>query len=162
MWMSLLRTVVQSVPFRSIELVGWCQHALFYILMKASHFLYAFYMGRYWYLEDIPDYDRDVIKSVADLAHDEGELLTWIPSYDGSAGDGIWKDASGICRNQTRNRIMLICQVGFDFIMQQPNYAFRDTTKLRFMNVSILMDKFTTGIAYKQIVCICALNHFRC
>jgi hypothetical protein len=25
-----------------------------------------------------------------------------------------------------------------------------------------LMDKFTTGIAYKQIVCICALNHFRC
>jgi len=104
-WMSLLRTVVQSVPFRSIELVGW-----------------------YWYLEDIPDYDRDVIKSVADLAHDEGELLTWIPSYDGSAGDGIWKD------------------VGFDFIMQQPNYAFRDTTKLRFMNVSILMDKFTTGV----------------
>jgi len=41
---------------------------------------------------------------------------------------------------------MLICQVGFDFIMQQPNYAFRDTTKLRFMNVSILMDKFTTGV----------------
>jgi len=83
-WMSLLRTVVQSVPFRSIELVGW-----------------------YWYLEDIPDYDRDVIKSVADLAHDEGELLTWIPSYDGSAGDGIWKDASGICRNQTRLRLKI-------------------------------------------------------
>ena len=37
-------------------------------------------------------------------------------------------------------------QVGFDFVTQQPNYAFRDTTKLRFVNVSVLMDKFTTGV----------------
>ena len=41
-------------------------------------------------------------------------------------------------------------QVGFDFITQQPNYAFRDTTKLRFVNVSVLMVKFTTGFAFKQ------------
>jgi hypothetical protein len=57
---------------------------------------------RYWYLEDIPEYDRAVIKSVADLAHSEGEVLTWIPSYDGSAEDGIWKDVSGVCTNETR------------------------------------------------------------
>jgi hypothetical protein len=43
-------------------------------------------------------------------------------------------------------------QVGFDFITQQPNYAFRDTTKLRFVNVSVLMDKFTTGIACEQTI----------
>jgi hypothetical protein len=44
---------------------------------------------RYWYLEIIPEYDRAVIKSVADLAHAEREVLTWIPSYDGSAEDGV-------------------------------------------------------------------------
>jgi hypothetical protein len=43
-------------------------------------------------------------------------------------------------------------QVGFDFVTQQPNYAFRDTTKLRFVNVSILMDKFTTGLTFKQTI----------
>ena len=57
---------------------------------------------RYWYLEDIPEYDRATIKSVVDLAHAEGEVLTWIPSYDGSAEDGIWKDVSSVCTNETR------------------------------------------------------------
>ncbi len=50
-------------------------------------------ISRYWYLEDIPDFDEELIKSVAATVHAAGEVLTWIPSYDGSAQDDIWKEA---------------------------------------------------------------------
>ena len=59
---------------------------------------------RYWYLEDIPDYDMELISFVSASAHAAGEVVTWIPSYDGSSGDAVWKDVRA---DQVSARLLL-------------------------------------------------------
>ena len=36
----------------------------------------------------------ELISLVSASAHAAGEVVTWIPSYDGSSGDAVWKDVS--------------------------------------------------------------------
>ena len=90
MWMSLLRSAIQNNAFKNIELVGW------YTLRAAwsCRVVVSWNPIRYWYLEDIPDYDMELISLVSASAHAAGEVVTWIPSYDGSSGDAVWKDVS--------------------------------------------------------------------
>jgi hypothetical protein len=60
----------------------------------------SFMPPRYWYLEDIPDYDLELISFISASAHAVGEVVTWIPSYDGSSGDAVWKNVSESCEHQ--------------------------------------------------------------
>ena len=47
---------------------------------------------RYWYLEDIVAEDVTLVTLATASAHAAGEIMTWIPSWDGSSGDAVWKD----------------------------------------------------------------------
>jgi hypothetical protein len=88
--MSLLRSAIQNNAFKNIELVGW------YTLSAAfsCRVVVSSNPIRYWYLEDIPDFDMELISFVSASAHAAGEVVTWIPSWDGSSEDAVWKDVS--------------------------------------------------------------------
>ncbi len=156
-----MRSVIQNNSFTNIELAGWCTWRAFLRLVSDFILRDSFMPPRYWYLEDIPDYDLELISFISASAHAAGELVTWIPSYDGSSGDAVWKNVSELCSSIKKQASRVCYQVGFDFVTQQPNYAFRDTTLQRFVNVSIIMDTFTTGAKQKRTRMLCLALCFR-
>lgn len=74
---------------------------------KASNFSHLRLWGLYWMNEEISPGDRDVVRAVADRVHDRGLGFHWIP----------WFRAPGFDRWR---------ELGFDFVIMQPNYAFID------------------------------------
>ncbi len=62
-------------------------------------------VGFYWTNESVPEADREVVQSIADLIHSKGYKFYWAPYFQ-AANEVQWKT------------------LGFDFAWLQPNYYF--------------------------------------
>ncbi len=117
------KSVIISIPypewktlflFRVKWVAGFIKEAV--RRFKAAEFRNLDLAGFYWLEESIaPTMGEGVIKVAAELTHALGLSLYWIPYFGADYGMGIAK------------------LVGFDKVMVQPNYAYRNVNEKRFI-----------------------------
>lgn len=83
--------------------------------------------GFYWMSETAPERDKQLIKESCDYVHEKGLRMYWIP-YFAAQGYENWKD------------------LGFDYAMLQPNFAFYDLTIERFKEVNERIKKYNLTV----------------
>ncbi len=69
-------------------------------------------LGFYWFHEELPEADVQLINAVADHIHAEGYRLYWIPYNSDENIEAVESYRKG--------------ELGFDYVWIQPNYAFRN------------------------------------
>lgn len=84
-------------------------------------------VGFYWMCETAPEEDYELIKKVSALVHSFGLKLYWIP-YFGAEGINRWKE------------------LGFDYVMLQPNFAFSNVDIDRFSIVEEIMNNLNVSV----------------
>ncbi|MBO3801103.1 MAG: DUF4855 domain-containing protein [Thermoproteota archaeon] len=84
-------------------------------------------VGFYWTCETAPEEDYELIKKVSALIHSFGLKLYWIP-YFGAEGINRWKE------------------LGFDYVMLQPNFAFSNVDVERFSIVEKIMNNLSVSV----------------
>lgn len=118
--------VILSAPYykglSQYNITYYCKKMI--SIWKKKHFsnleLLGFYFG---YLEWIDEEIIPVIQKMAEYLHSNGYKLFWIPSYQNSP-DLSWFD------------------YGFDYVVEQPNYAFYLPDTLRFLQVDFHIKKY--------------------
>lgn len=83
--------------------------------------------GFYWMSETAPEGDRQLIKESCNYIRKRGLKAYWIP-YFNAQGYENWKE------------------LGFDYVMLQPNFAFYDLTLQRFKEVNDRIKKYNLTI----------------
>lgn len=87
--------------------------------------------GFYWYDETIhyyvDDLEEQVVKQMNAYIHQLGKMSYWIPFYQ-SSGFNMWKD------------------LGFDYAIMQPNYAFENASQTRPTDAANLAKRFGLGV----------------
>lgn len=86
--------------------------------------------GFYWMKESAPEEDRQIIKTTCDYVHEKGLRMYWIPYFYAyrHITDVTWRD------------------LGFDFVMLQPNFAFYDVTVQRFSEVNEIIKRLNLTV----------------
>ncbi|WP_134698534.1 DUF4855 domain-containing protein [Ammoniphilus sp. YIM 78166] len=88
-------------------------------------------VGIYWFQETMDDripYEKELVQLVANLVHEDGHKLMWIP-YFGSHGYEHWST------------------YGFDYVFLQPNFYVKDTPPAKRMeNIARIAEKNHLGI----------------
>ncbi|MGB9806660.1 MAG: DUF4855 domain-containing protein, partial [Thermoproteota archaeon] len=83
--------------------------------------------GFYWMSETAPERDRELIRESCKYVHEKGFKMYWIP-YFTAQGYENWKE------------------LGFDYVMLQPNFAFYDLTVQRFKEVDERIRKYNLTV----------------
>lgn len=83
--------------------------------------------GFYWMSESTYGRDSDLIRASCNYVHEKGFRMYWIP-YFAAQGYENWKD------------------LGFDYVMLQPNFAFYDLTVQRFKEVDERIRKYNLTV----------------
>ena len=83
--------------------------------------------GFYWMCETAPIGDRQLVKEVCNYVHEKRLKMYWIP-YFNAQGYDQWKE------------------LGFDYVMLQPNFAFYDVTLQRFSEVDEKIRKYNLSV----------------
>ncbi|MEM3808982.1 MAG: DUF4855 domain-containing protein [Thermoproteota archaeon] len=83
--------------------------------------------GFYWMSETAPERDKQLIKESCSYVHEKGFRMYWIP-YFNAQGYENWKE------------------LGFDYVMLQPNFAFYDLTVQRFNEVTERIRKYNLTV----------------
>jgi hypothetical protein len=85
---------------------------------QMSKFEHLSLSGFYWINETVPENDVELVKTTAKLVHAKGSVFYWIPYFNAERIDQ-WRT------------------LGFDYVMLQPNYAFRNVEKERFLETEL-------------------------
>ena len=84
-------------------------------------------IGFYWMCETVPSQDYELVRGVSRLVHLLGLKFYWIP-YFGAEGVDKWQE------------------LGFDYVMLQPNFAFSNVDTNRFSTVNEIAKKLNTSV----------------
>lgn len=84
-------------------------------------------IGFYWMCETVPSQDYELVRRVSRLVHLLGLKFYWIP-YFGAEGVDKWQE------------------LGFDYVMLQPNFAFSNVDTNRFSTVNEIAKKLNTSV----------------
>jgi hypothetical protein len=84
-------------------------------------------IGFYWMCETVSSQDYNLVKEVSRLVHSLGLKFYWIP-YFGAEGVDKWQE------------------LGFDYVMLQPNFAFSNVDTNRFSTVNEITKKLNISI----------------
>ena len=84
-------------------------------------------VGFYWMSETAPERDCQLIREACNYVHEKGLKMYWIP-YFNAQGYENWKE------------------LGFDYVMLQPNFAFYDLTTQRFKEVDERIKRYNLTV----------------
>ena len=114
-----------------VAAVEWWVHKA-YAAFQAQAFRHVRLQGFYWFYEEVPANDEDLIPAVSTRIHSLSRSLMfgWIPYYrPGDPHTGRWR------------------QLGFDWVTLQPNFAFNNVSaSQRFPAIKALASNFTLGV----------------